>query len=85
MLNPRPIRAIRTRYYPATNTKHAHVQATTGTGHRVQVSTWLFDDYESAHYAAARELADKLKWGEFEAAGVYAKDYYWVLKNKTGI
>ena len=85
MLNPRPIRAIRTRYYPPTDTKHAHVQATTDTGHRAQVSTWLFDDYEEAHYAAAKKLAYKLKWGEFEGAGVYAKDYYWVLKNKTGI
>ena len=85
MLNPRPIRAIRTRYYPATNTKPSHVQATTDTGHRVQVSAWLFDDYEEAHYAAARELAYKLKWGEFQGAGVYAKDYYWVLKNKSGI
>ena len=85
MLTPRPIRAIRTRYYPATNTKSSHVQATTDTGHRAQVSTWVFDDDEEAHYAAAKELADKLKWGEFEAAGVYANNYYWVLKNKTGI
>ena len=85
MLNPRPIRAIRTRHLGYTNTKPCRILASTDTGHKLYIGTTNFNEYEDAHYTAAQALANKLRWGKFQAVGVFNGDYYWVLDNKSGI
>ena len=81
-VQPRPIRAIRTRYLGHTNTLPSRIVASTDTGHRETLSTSGFDSNEEAHFATAQFLADKLGWGKFQGAGVYEGDYYWVLAHK---
>jgi hypothetical protein len=73
------MKAIRTRYYPATNTRGARIVADDGDGNKVSISAY-HDTLEGIPLArhAAEELARKMRWryGGLIGGG-YADDIYW--------
>lgn len=60
------MQAITTKYHGATATKPSRISATSGSGHRVTVSS---DSVNGDHAAVARALCEKLKWTGHYAGG----------------
>jgi hypothetical protein len=65
------MKAIRTKFIPATNTKPARISATAEGGHRIVISYDSEGTQEEAHAKAAIALCAKLGWtGKLVAGGL---------------
>ena len=75
------MKAIRTRYYPATNTRGARIVADDGDGNKLSVSAY-HDTLEGVALArdAAERLAAKMHWRGNLIGGGYADDVYWCFE-----
>lgn len=81
-------KAIRTRYYGATNTRPSQIVATTDDNlrpnHRfvIKPDSCEWSRIEDAHRMAAQGLCDKMKWTGAIEGGSYARDMFWVFTSQ---
>lgn len=74
------MKAIRTRYHGATNTKGSRISATAEGGHRIYISYPHELSGEAVHAAAAIELCRRLEWkGDLIGGGLPDGDYCFVF------
>ena len=73
------MKAITTRYRGPTDTRGARITASDQDGNRVSIS-YPHDKREGqeAHFAAARELCDRMQWHGKLAGGATRDGYVWV-------
>lgn len=79
------MKAIRTRYLPATNTKGTRIVAETGGGNKVVVARSYGKEYEEDEREAVTQLLTKLNWPYtvdqlVSGGGVDNSETYWVFK-----
>ena len=76
------MKAITTRWIPATNTKPTRIKARDGDGNSVTIGVPNTDSDEGAHAVAAVKLCEKMNWeGELKAGwiGLPNADYAFVF------
>jgi len=73
------MKAIRTRYYGATNTKGSKIIATDGDHNRVSISYPHELNHDEAHEKAAYTLMKKMGWGCELVGGGFNNDEFWVM------
>ena len=70
------VRAIMTKYIPATDYKGSRISATDGHGHRVTIGYRDDLSSEEAHKLAAVKLIDKMQWKRHRLVGGTWGDKY---------
>jgi hypothetical protein len=78
------MKAIRARYYGATNTKPSKVVACDADGNKFAVSVSSHDSTEAAQDAAVKGLQAKMNWPGVMISGGFDNDDYYVFVPKVG-
>lgn len=83
------LKAIRTRFYGATNTRPRRVIASDADGHTFTLTDGMTDNvegqYESMHELAAKGLMTKMKWDNEIVGGGYGNEQFWVMMPKRTV
>ena len=73
------MKAIRTRYYGATNTKGSKIVASDGDRNSISISYPHGLNSDEAHELAAYLLMQKMQWPNQLIGGGFQNDYYWTM------
>ena len=71
------MKAIRTRYLPASLKRGPRISATDSDGNRVIIPHPDKDQTEENHFEACKALASKMKWNGEVTAAWFAGDCFW--------